>query len=211
MIPIKLLGISYQLPERWDEVTVRQFIGLMDRSKDIAGNPALILSILSGIDYDVLMNADPRQIEGDILAHLTFLGNDVGLESFEKSETIEINGTRYVVPTDLQNETWGQKITAQMIINEAAAKKMPLISIASELVAVYLQPVINGPFFDDKKMKPIADQIRNTSKISEVWPVAAFFLRKSIKSAIQNPKPLHLNPKPKKFKLGWRSSKRSEL
>lgn len=185
MIPIKLMGATYQIPGSWDEVTVGQFLRLMENREEAAGNPALVLSILSGIDYALLLNADPKQIEGNVLSRLTFLGKDVGLEKFMRPKTVNVGGKVYNVPTDLKAETWGQKITAQMLINQAATDNAPLISIAADLVAVYLQPEIDGPKFDDKKTKQVAQLILQTGRLCEIWPVAAFFLKLSKRSAKQ--------------------------
>jgi hypothetical protein len=180
MIPVKMLGKVYEIPGGWDEVTCRQFIELLE-CKEIS-NPALVLSILAGIEYRILMNANPKEIEANVLSRLTFLGQDVGLESFILPETVTVNGAAYSFPKNLRAETWGQKITAQMLINEASTTKAPLIKIAAEMVAIYLQPIIDGPTFDDKKIKVVAEMVKD-SKLCEVYPVAAFFLKQSVQFA----------------------------
>lgn len=182
MIPVKIQGTTYQVPGGWDEITLRQFLKLMDARKEAPGNPALVLSILTGLDYAILLNAKSSDIQANVLAYLKFLGEDVGPEKFILPDTIEISGNRYPVPTKLEAETWGQKITAQMIINGGAERKAPLVSIAAELVGVYLQPLVNGPTFDDKKAEKVAEMVKDC-KLAEVWPVAAFFLRKCVEFA----------------------------
>ncbi len=182
MIPVKIQGTTYEVPGGWDEVTVRQFLKLIDARKEAPSNPALVLSILTGLEYSLLINTRGRDIESNVLAYLKFLGEDVGPEKFTLPDTIEIAGKRYPVPTKLEAETWGQKITAQMIINAGAERNVPLVTIAAELVGVYLQPVVDGPTFDDKKAEKVAEMVRD-SKLAEVWPVAAFFLRKCVESA----------------------------
>jgi hypothetical protein len=70
MIPIKIGSISAQLPTSWDEVTLGQYIEMAKHSDDLS--IIRLLSILSGVDYLILLNVNADTFDDRIVDHMVF-------------------------------------------------------------------------------------------------------------------------------------------
>ena len=160
-------------PSSWDEVTVKQFIGLeFWDGKDVLQ----LLSILTGLDYNIIANSnkDTANKIADIVSFI--FDNPPNFNKLERKADIKINGKTIKMPTSLEMETYGQAILVQKIINDKDQDPKALIS---EITAIYVQKQLDGQFLEEriKEVKAIIDNM----PILIIYPHCFFFFKKLLK------------------------------
>lgn len=180
MIPVTIKGQKLELANRWEDVTIHQYRQLYLFRKEL--NPARVLSILSGINYIEILNYRMDAFEKDIMPLLTFIGKDIDLDKLMLPTGFHWRGNIWMpLKRSLRSETWGQKIVLQQRINQAVEKAEPMLDLLSYAMAMYYQPEIDGPLFDDKKAVALIKEFEQC-KVVEIYPIACFFLRKYVRS-----------------------------
>ena len=178
MIPLKAIHkdkeISFSIPQAWDELTLKQFIDLQrwDREDLIT-----MLSVITGLEYDVLFASETSGIEELILQNLQWMRTPLDFESLPVPKEIMIDGKNFDVPQDIKEKTFGQKISLQLYLADAAKEGKFEIDCVAFALAVYFQPQINENKYNEdeaKKLLPIIEQCR----FIDAYPVANFFLSK---------------------------------
>jgi len=179
MLQLKVQDRTFFVPESWEEVTVKQFSDLVKFRIEL--NPARVMSIFTGIEYDWILNAEPQEIEVKLLSVMSFLGEDIDLLALVRKDYISIGGRELKVPKDIRNETYGQKMFLQELINESIRKELPMYEIIPSALAIYFQPIFDNSAFNDKRVEELKPMMSHT-RISEAYPICAFFLKKYIQS-----------------------------
>lgn len=208
-LPFKIDGKSYQCPTKWEEVTVKQFQELKQwNQKDFVK----LLSILTCVPYDILFNTQTIDIDVKLMPALKFIEVPLNDSTLPPVSHIKIDGKQYPVPKDLGKYTFGQKIVATTKINEALKQYNDAYVVLSQMVAIYMQPIIQEkPYNEDEADKMAAEVIDNCS-IVEVFAVGCFFLQKLIGLQRKNSLPYPLNLIKNKWLRGflnWTYSKKS--
>lgn len=207
MIPIKINDINTLIPTNWHEVTISQFIELLKADKFIKK-----LSILTGIDYHDIMNADDVDLDQKLLPFLDYLTKPTDYEAWKVPEYISTSvypGARKIkVPKDLDMETFGQKITYQQMEQAEINKQrtlnpgedMDFTTLIIPVLAVYFQPLYHEEKFNDDK---VDDFMEVVAKIpcDEAWPTAFFLFRKY--SALKDFMGLALNQMKRYRLINW--------
>lgn len=177
MLQVKVQDKTFFVPEKWEEVSVKQFADL-DRFRAEL-NPARVMSIFTGIDYGWILNADPKEIEVKLLSCMHFLGSDVDVAKFVRPDYILIAGRRFDVPKAIRNETYGQKMYIQELVNDGVKRKLPIYDLIPMALAIYFQPAFDDKPFDDKRAEALKPMMSHLP-ICDAYPVAGFFLKKYI-------------------------------
>ena len=177
MIKFKIKDKTYEIPTKWEEITIDQFIGIdaWDK-KDIVR----LISVLTDAPYDIVYNADALYIEENVLPSIEFLKETPDFNAMPK--TITLKGKEYPTPKDEGFFTFGQKILLQNKISETVKENRAMSDCISFAIANYYQPIISGKKHDDDLVELLESEIGKT-KMFEAYPVGAFFLRKSIGSS----------------------------
>lgn len=194
-LTIKAKKKSYKLkcPGNWNEVTVKQFIGLeFWDGKDVLQ----LLSILTGLDVDIIANSDSSTKDkiGEVVAFIYDNPPDFNKLKRKKyiiiggkpatcrhwifwKKTKIIGGTKVKMPTSLEMETYGQTIMVEQILNNDKDKEVK--GMISEIMAIYVQPKLDGKFIESRveEIKPIIDEM----PIIIVYPHCFFFFKKLLK------------------------------
>ncbi len=166
MITFDFEGQRVTVPTSWSEVTVEHFI----MPEFLSGDALKLLSALSGIPLEKLANTKGDYTE-QFNKTVHFLNaNPGGWAGGEKPDKFMLLNKPCKIPKDIELETFGQKIMMGQVIasNEFVYSAMP------EAIAIYLGPQV---FPKDwyNRIDEIAKEVLRM-KISQVYPVAAFFL-----------------------------------
>jgi len=160
--------IKVSAPSSWEEVSVEHFINPLF----LSGNSMGLLSALSGIDREVLMNSR-ADITGQLTRMVEFMAKDPkGYKKQKRSDTITLMGKKCKVPKDIELERVGQKIMFQDVMS----KHKLLYEGIPEAIAIYIIPELHPEGkFDDAMIPEVVEEIKKL-RIVDVFPIADFFL-----------------------------------
>lgn len=180
----------YTMPENWHEVTTEQYIRLRTEYK---GDDAHLLEILSGNPRES-WGRQPIKFVEDVLILVSWIGErQIDFDKLEIPEQLVINDNKIAIPRDLGLETFGQKMLVdnklKLFIDEqikskepAGTKKYSPIKLIDYFSAVYLcKWIVGKDQFDAGDLETALMHVRNTPAYL-IYPIAGFFLRKSIDS-----------------------------
>lgn len=176
MIHLKIKGYSVPpIPDKWEEVTVKQYVEMSNHDL----TPLRLLSIFTGIDYELISNCEAKGFDPTIMSMMKFIEKGIDFDSLKMPETLTVDGKECAIPKTLMRETLGQKFRSLHLIDEASQKKSSIVNLISEIVAIYLHPYYyetpSDKRYDDKLSDQMIPLIDNC-KIVDVYPVAYFFL-----------------------------------
>jgi len=178
MIKLKLKTqngtLHIECKSSWDELTLSEFIQL-ETVGISALSPLKIFSILTGLEVDILANASGKEVLNNLTGVTSFINSAPKFEDLPPPKTIMIGDKAYKTPLDFEKTMLGQKILLQQII---ANNKQDIIKELPNVLAIYLQPVIDGKFKDER-----LPEVRETLMDSPAIPAYAlaqfFFLHSS--------------------------------
>lgn len=116
-VNIELEGTTqtYQVPENWDEITVKRFTNVY-RYKNPNNNELLgavnLISALSDIDSSVLLQMDIDDFK-TLANKITFITEEVPRQ---EKDSIEINGEQFYLYTEFNKLTTGEVITIETLL-----------------------------------------------------------------------------------------------
>lgn len=196
MIPFSIGNVKMNLPSSWEEITTKQMIEIKKTgSEDFCS----LLSILTGVDYKTIYNADISEFTVDQLsAGLEWMKTSPDFINLDKPETLTIGGKTMAVVNNLSVKTLGQKIFfEQKIFPFVKAEGDVVVSIDPEAIpialAIYFQPLYTGHKFNPDEIDSMV-ALCGEVPVTQAFPVANFFLKKyfdyesSKKSSISIPK-----------------------
>lgn len=183
-IPITISKVPCELPATWEHVTVGQFRDIVRHSEKL--NPVRLLSIFTGIDYDILSNVDCSGFD-NIFLMMDFIGTSPNPEEWKRSKVIHLGGKELEPIKSIEKEKIGQKIIAQQVINDAAINQLSKIEIVSKLVACYYCPKLNANgLWIESEYEALQSEVDKMSVV-EAYAEANFFLSKWKTFAPKNP------------------------
>lgn len=173
MLPIILNGTDYNIPDRWDEITLSQLIQFRTLTDEI--NAVRVLSILTGLDYDILNNFKSDGFDTVINA-LGFLGEPFNEFELPRKESITIRGKVIPVITKPDLEKIGQKLMMQGYVNRCVKNKVPHCTMIAMVVAIYYAPKLREDgLFKEADLDVLITEIEQM-RVVDVYPEASFFL-----------------------------------
>lgn len=175
MIAVKINDQKMSLPDKWDEVTTRQYMEMVKYSSDL--NPIRMLSILLGMDYDTLQQCDADQMDISAMNIMTFIGEPIDFKALPVVDKLTIGEKQVDVPKDIRRETLGQKLMMQTFLNELAQRKAPIIEVIPFAIATYLSPGYYEKPYDDKRAEQLLPMIENCP-VMITHPLGYFFLNR---------------------------------
>tara|TARA_B110000046_G_scaffold174665_1_gene198615 strand:- start:921 stop:1484 length:564 start_codon:yes stop_codon:yes gene_type:complete len=158
--------IGGQIPDSWEEITVKQWAAMRPNSE-----PIELLSIFSNIDLSHLENtrADLNPIIRHIYEKLILDG--MNKLDHRPRKPLSILGHEIKFPKDLNFERYGQKFMLKKLQQE----KDDMREVVADALAIYAQPLIDGKF-DGHKLEPIKKAIESLP-IVLAFPWCLFFLK----------------------------------
>ena len=158
--------IGGQIPDSWEEITVKQWAAMRPNSE-----PIELLSIFSNIDLSHLENT--RADLSPIIQHIyeKLILNGMNELDHRPRKDLSILGHQIKFPKDLNFERYGQKFMLKKLTQD----KDDMREIVADALAIYAQPLIDGKF-DGHKLEPIKKAIESLP-IVLAFPWCVFFLR----------------------------------
>lgn len=172
----------YDLPEEWSDVTVNQFLELRNCEN---ADFITILSILLGAPYDKIFACDPEMIAKKIIPLMGWYFDETfKFEELKIPPKLSVRGKQYPIPRDIRLKSFGQKLHLEEIMKDMRdpVAKMPYIA------AIYMYPIVMKNKFDIESLDEFTKNTIGNCKISEVYPIANFFLAKLKKYWIKKAK-----------------------
>lgn len=171
----KVCGEKVEIAESWFELTVEAWVKLMgitDKSSEVN-----LIAAFTGISVADLNKSKDTNIDLKVFAHTGWYSQPINFSDLKRGKTITVDGKTVNVPKDLGFKTLGQKIILQQKIKETEGSLSELIPYA---FAVYIAPELYGKDYDLEGLDDFVDKFVNKLLIVEVFPIASFFLKKSI-------------------------------
>lgn len=170
--------IEYLIPTSWEDVTLKQYADMLNHN---ISDSARLMSILTGIDYKVLINYDLSQFDMMLLDHLQFINDTPDLYSTWEHRAIDIAGKKIEPPTSIDSKTWYQRSVLKQAVDgfakvEANNKLKQYPSLVNESITIYMQPMVSG---DGKVDSEKYDQVRKDvwmMNVQDCYQLAGFFL-----------------------------------
>lgn len=169
-------GKKVHVVDRWEDVTTEQFMKLCEISKSM--NMGASFSILSSITIEELSNEKVTDREySNMINALSWIEQRPNFSELKLPESITINNKKIVIPTNLELETYGQRIQFELTCINAIQEGGDIIPVMNKAIAIYLYPIIMGTTYNGDKLNEAVD-IVNTIPIIQSFPIACFFFNK---------------------------------
>jgi hypothetical protein len=208
-VPVHIGSISTTLPSSWEDVTIGQWADLVRHHNDLSA--FRLLSIFSGVPYKTCINIDSDKFDPRVFDMLDFIReNPIDVHGLERLEQITIGERKVTPPSDPGKCTIGQKLTLQALCRMAQESNGSHAELVINALAVYLQPLIDGPGFDDEKVEATKITINNTLLV-ESYPWGSFFLTGYIEYLRWNSPASSQNPQPMRSEQGASAYSRSSM
>ena len=178
-VPFKLgKNISFTIPNSWDECSTDLFFKLAatDPTDYVA-----MLSILSGIDKKTLSNVKQLGLDMVLEPHLAWMGDKIDWKNIEPPKEIYLGIKKLKVPTDLDLESYGQKLVLDSMVDqctktEGEKSQVNMTKLIPYAFAVYFAHKYYDEDFDSDLVDKFLPHVGRLP-IMTVYPIGAFFLR----------------------------------
>lgn len=200
MIEFKLNGKPLSIPTAWEEATYNQYL----QTWDLKGDYLQLVSIASGLDYEILKTAKIEGLESVIMAagflrtvpDFTGTCDKVGPYDLPKNHKGEFN---------IQFESLAQLEDMRAIMNTCIIPEQnkydirKLTNAYPSFVAIYLQKIRDTDYSYSKAIEMVPEVMDMPAK--EVIITGSFFyvkLRSLLSGTLKTSPPTTLSPKKKK-------------
>lgn len=193
MVKFKIKGEFLLFPTAHEELTLRQFFAIRDKSKDLFDT----LEILSGVSAKRWKEDISIDTFDAIAPFIEFIHQDPpAFDSFLMPDSIEIKGKRYGVPEGLGIKSLAQKIC----LEDAIRKELTDVDLIPTALAIYFHPDIDDMPFDEDRLQHTIDLVMEC-RINEAFPIAYFFFSRYKKYLKENQENYRTNQLPKNSQL----------
>jgi hypothetical protein len=175
MITFKINGKSVDIPHRWEDVTMRQYIALLTIPSTLRDH----ISFFTGIPIETLMLVEIHNLE-TIAEALSFLRVP---PEYEPGPTKNLG--EYVLPEDIKIKSLGQfealRVLFQRMPKDLNTSEgwLQIADLYVEACAIYLSKT--DELFDESKVPQLKEVVYSFSCV-EVMRTGAFFLFKPVNS-----------------------------
>lgn len=184
---LKLSEQEFNLPMRWEEITIAQFFAMQKLNKEnVVEYTCGLLAILTGIEYDKWYNASEFDVAEKILTLLNeWINIPPDFSNSSAPKELIIAGKAIEIPHDIKLKTWAQKLVFQDLIknhwidaaNDVGIDFMPMA------IAIYLLP----DKFTDKAASEYSELISKEMLLFDGVAISRFFLTNFLKYSSSNP------------------------
>ena len=173
-VNIELEGTNqtYQVPENWDEVTVRKFMNVY-RYKNPNNNELLgavnLISALSDIESGVLLQMDIDDFK-NLVTKVTFITQEVPQQDVDY---IELGGDKYFLYTEFNKLTTGEVITIETLLDSV---EFDVHKIMADLICLFLRKKDNEGRFEKFTTEMLKrKELFLDVPITQIYHVFSFF------------------------------------
>lgn len=194
MIDFKSGDLNFSLPLKYGDLTFSQFFKLRKSN----GSISEVISILSGIEKEILGQCNDLDLAEKLEPYLDFLKGDFDCQHYFVPDTILVDGVRYPKPKDLNLQTVGQKWHLEDEYRKISAEGGNDIDLFPLALAIYLQPTITGKSYNSELVDSLLPKMMEV-RLEEGFPLASFFLTNYERSLKLKAKHLHTHHQMKKY------------
>jgi len=175
MLTVKINDYEYDIPTEWEEVKLGQYLELMTHSNEI--NHIRLLSIFTGLSYEVLANLPCDEFMLKVVPEMGFMSKEFNLFHLKRKQAVTIAGQKIKTIADPSKERFGQKLYMQQLVSSAVTGKANHITLVAPTVACYYAPYLHKEKkWDEEHVKLIEESVKEMLVV-EAFPEADFFLR----------------------------------
>ena len=174
----RLGGKKISIVNSWDECSTDLFfkLGATDHNDYLA-----MLSVLCGVSKKRLSQSKQTNLDTILAPHLEWMHQEIDWKDIERPKEVIIGLNKIKVPTDLDLESFGQKIVMDGIIAECSKTVDEETTVNfSKLIpyafAVYFCGKFYGKDFDRDLVDDLLPRVMKMP-IMTVYPIGSFFLR----------------------------------
>ena len=170
---------SFDVPENWDEVTVEQFMELVElqmvTKEEVNVNPfntiIKMVHIMTGIPMDIIEMVPVDQFHL-IQDTLLYTKEEVDIE---KRDYVEIDGDTYWVKNDFNKLTMGETITIETLVKDAPNENV--MNVFDKLLTIFLRKKTKKGNLESFKSSFLDErtEIFKRLPISQVYAIMIFF------------------------------------
>lgn len=163
---------TFNFPENWDEVTVKQFCKLskLHSNENQLMGAVNMISAISDIDTGILFDMDVDDFR-NLASTASFITQEV---TRTDTEFIEINGEKYFLYTDFNKLTTGEVITVETLIDGSGGD---LYSVMGDILCVFLRKKNEDGTFEKFNTNMLKrKEMFLELPISQIYHIFAFFL-----------------------------------
>ncbi len=174
MITIQIKSQQYQIPTKWNEVTVGQYLAITNNAENLNG--VVLLSIFTGIDYDTLTNFPCDEFDIKVVPEMEWMGEPFNPKNFLRPSEITIGSTTIKTIKDAGKERFGQKLFMQQLVAKAIEINANHVSLIAPVLANYYAPYLHK---DNKWVEEHLSEVEMLvlqMPIVVAYPEADFFL-----------------------------------
>lgn len=171
-LSIKIEGkkLTFDVPQTWEELDLEIACRVMEAMQaNVEDNYYTLLAALLNLPLDKVMQIQVDSLKSNVLTSLGWLGDNEGwkrLDSPKCPETLMIEDTIFRIERDISKGTLSQMEQAKQLLQSESNLHTKCV----EVLNIY----VNKGMFEDQVFKDII----NTVPAIDIFPVAAFFLKK---------------------------------
>lgn len=189
-LEIKIDGETkiYNIPDKWEEVTVEQFSNIFKIDREILTDIEVtveVLKCLTDISEDDLYAMDPSQFS-KVTNLIKFTNKDI---VGTKVESIEVEGEKYFLKKDYNSLTMGEVISLELLMKEDST----FMTVMPEMLCIFLRKKLeNGELESFRKSFMERKEIFKNVSIADVNDLFLFFsngensLESNMKGSLEN-------------------------
>lgn len=177
---IKEAGIYFSVAEGWGELTFGTWLDILDADND----EAEILSALSGVDIETLLDSNAPELSELVHKKLKFLNSyPKGFEESPKPKTVAIGDKLCKVPEALGAVlNWRERLDLDEYIKRAGQKDATVEATGLMILSVVFFEQLTGRHYKDmSEVDEVKDLIRGLPALPAV-KLSTFFLANSLSS-----------------------------
>lgn len=175
MVTIQIKDKQYDVPTKWNEVTLKQYVQLNRWQKELTA--VRLLSIVTGIEYDTISNLPCTEFSIKVMPEMEWLSEELNPLNVPRCKHLTIDGKKIKVIYDVSQERFGQKLFMQQLVAKAIEQKSDHAELVASVVSNYYAPYLHPQNKWDEKHVKETEQLIYDLPVLEVYPEADFFLR----------------------------------
>lgn len=175
----KLGKEKFSIPSSWDEVSTELFFKLAKSDKK---DYIAMLSILSGVEYKKIAQARELNLDEVLAPHLAWTNDKIDWENMPIPTEINVRLKTLKVPTNLELESFGQKIVLEDKLRECMTGSKGDVNLP-ELIPYAFSVYFCGKYYEKDFSKVLLNQFLHLVKdmpIMTVYPIGSFFLKRYV-------------------------------
>lgn len=193
------------IPESWDEIDLATFIRIENEFQYDFHKMVTLFSILTGVPIEPMEKSEQPGLDVTLFTMMQYISKPPKWEELEQPKKLKIRGNNVECRYDFKTTTLGQKLTMDTLIRE---KENPIDAIP-DVVALFIQPTIDGAYDRDKSQALMPDIMKLPCK--EAFGYAQFFFLRSKHLKRYGQRDLVAKRTKKPCMQGWRMISASDL